>query len=111
MTVFHDVVLASRPEPRPFELKSALRGVRHAFYSIGLCSAAINVLALTGSLFMLCWRSYLLMCGLKIGHRVNRTPESALRCCPATDRVLASYVTWPSTIVPSFRIWPLSDLT
>lgn len=53
MTVVRGTALSSRAEPRTPCLRSALRGVRPAFYGIALFSAVINVLALTGALFML----------------------------------------------------------
>ena len=53
MTVTHGAAFSGRAEPRSSVLGSALRGARHALYGIGLFSAVINILALTGSLFML----------------------------------------------------------
>jgi PrtD family type I secretion system ABC transporter len=43
----------SRPLSGPGELKAALAACRQAFLGVGLMSALINVLTLTGSLFML----------------------------------------------------------
>ena len=44
---------SSRPASGPAELKAALAACRQAFLGIGLMSGLINVLTLTGSLFML----------------------------------------------------------
>src|SRR5262245_14800904 len=54
MTVTQGAYLTARgTEPRVLVPGLASRGARHAVYGIGLFSAFINVLALTGSLFML----------------------------------------------------------
>jgi ATP-binding cassette, subfamily C, bacterial PrsD len=53
MTVVHGAAVVGRADLRVPVLGLALRGRRYAFYGIGLFSAVINVLALTGSLFML----------------------------------------------------------
>ena len=54
MTVTQGAHLTARgTEPRVLVPGLASRGARHAVYGIGLFSALINVLALTGSLFML----------------------------------------------------------
>jgi PrtD family type I secretion system ABC transporter len=45
--------VAPRPASGPAELKAALSACRQAFLGIGLMSGLINVLTLTGSLFML----------------------------------------------------------
>jgi ABC-type protease/lipase transport system fused ATPase/permease subunit len=53
MTVIHGAAFANRAEPPSSVLGCALPGACHTFYGIGLLSAVIIVLALTGSLFML----------------------------------------------------------
>jgi hypothetical protein len=53
MTVLHGENFANRAESPTRVLGFALSGSRTAVYGIGLFSANINVLALTGSLFML----------------------------------------------------------
>ena len=54
MTVTQGADLAALgTKPRVLVPRLASRGVRHAVYGIGLFSAVINILALTGSLFML----------------------------------------------------------
>src|SRR6478752_1944699 len=54
MTVTQGAHLTARgTEPRVLVPGLASRGARHAVYGIGLFSALINVLALTGSMFML----------------------------------------------------------